>query len=58
MKWLKKVLASILSFSGCSSKKVEKSKNNGCPQLHCTCHGPNVCHSVSHNISTGKNNNS
>ena len=47
MKWLKKVAAAILSFSGCSSQKKQ---HTSCNQVHCTCVGANVCHQVSHHV--------
>gem|GEM_PF-6858121 len=44
MKWLKKTVAALLSFSGCSSKKDKEPTH--CGAYSCSCVGTNVCNVV------------
>ncbi len=44
MKWLKKAVAALLSFNGCSSKRHEEQKH--CGGYSCSCVGTDVCNVV------------
>ena len=44
MKWLKKAVAALLSFSGCSSKREKEQAR--CGGYSCSCVGTDVCNVV------------